>query len=1260
MKKHLRAFTGVMLFAMAPTTLLAQTTPDEVDHIRYRSILDNLQIKLQETRSKLTNLESERTSVRQEIDRMNADRRDLPNRTGQLNRDIQTKLEQDRQLAQEITSLNQTLQRVGQDIAQAERDLESLGNQWRQADSVRQSVDAQLRAVEGDITRLQTQLDREVNEERESMRQLDALERDIERLTGRRQAMAQDHRDRQVRHQQELRDLQSIRQRENQLERQLQTAQEGFKQADEANTQATQALNVVEAELTRANQAVAPFQRKVEDAKKDVQATKAQLDALEKITTDAETNIRGMEQRKATAGQQLQTLNNSRNSQTSDVASAQQALDARELEASQATTTMQADKAAMDAAQQAVRDAIAQGRRGEVPQLVIAAKTAENKFKASQVAAAGASRTAAAARTTLTQKQDALKATEAQITNLNSFLARVDNDIAAERSKIAQNAGAIQSKRQELQGKRQTLQAAEGELTAAAVERDRLAPLVQQARKAQAQTQGRRDQMETEVKRVRQEHMQANRHLREVQESIASFPQDIRRIEDAAALVGREIQQRDGEADRERRLLARIRNDRVNVQNQLATLSNNAQRIGQDLQTAERNVQAAESIYQKREAERNQMNIFADNTRRSIESNSAAQAELRRSVEADRTEIANNSSRLAQIDRDFAGYQSRSNQLNQEIPVVSQQISSLETQVSGADSSYRQRLTLFQRYLGEAQTLGNSRGNAAGQTDGSKAGVANMNSIASRLGMANGSEEGRFEALLRAFVRAEVAGFNTGRAQGLASAEDATRGTQEGTATGTREARDHAEQVLKPRYYTSEFQRRLSDSDVRDEVAVKLAAAMAYFSSDEEEKSNEKQATIPTLTAAELAQSRALKTSLDQRIESAIKEIARLREEQGRISVAANVYLAPTEIKAPIDAKTCEGVYKNVKDLVDACESSFKMAYDAKFMAVHRTEFMAGYTVAFNNVISREREAVIQRDFAANYAEGEAVARAVGLAIGKEEVYQARFAESRASSYQRNLPIEDNRVRSEAVTMVDQLFAANGVAMMTEEPKFVSSDRYGITPGSSLTVAMVLKNSGMRATPEGGVKIRILEISSTLQSSRTVAPLKALPARKIVKTNADFGFKVADTATPGERVRLKAEIIYPGHDYVSSRTEKIEIEEMVGVSPEAKADVEVTAEPQVANAFGFLRTLNLSVNLTAKYRGLDKGYNVTLEEVGSNFVSFSKSKGDTKVLGQGQSEKVIMAYKIQKTARGKEVKMKLVVRYGNTVVEEQIITVKPR
>ena len=364
-------------------------------------------------------------------------------------------------------------------------------------------------------------------------------------------------------------------------------------------------------------------------------------------------------------------------------------------------------------------------------------------------------------------------------------------------------------------------------------------------------------------------------------------------------------------------------------------------------------------------------------------------------------------------------------------------------------------------------------------------------------------------------------------------------------------------------------------------------------------------------------------------------------------------------MKAPITASTCEGVYKNVKDLITACQDSFKMAYDAKFVAVHRTDFMAGYTAAFNNVISREREAVIQRDFAANYAEGESVARAVGLAVGKEEVYQARFAESRASSYQRTLPVEDGRVRSEAVTMVDQLFAANGVAMMTEAPKFVSSDRYGITPGATLSLAMVLKNSGMQATAEGGVKVRIIQTSSTLQSTRTVAPLKALPARKIIKTNADFGFKVADTASPGERVRLTAEVIYPGHDYASSRTEKIEIEEMVGVSPAATMNVDYSAEPQVAR-LGFSLTINMGVTLTAKYRGLDKGYNVSLEEVGSNYVNFTDGSDDTKVLGQGQSEKVVLAYKISKSARGKEVKMKLVVRYGNIVVEEQNISLKPR
>lgn len=1256
MKKHLRALTGAVLFTLAPATLLAQSVPDEVDHVRYRGMLDVLQGRLDETREKLASLEAERASVRAEIERMTSDRTNLPARTSALNRDIQQRQERDRQLALEIADLNQTLERVAQDIARAERDLEALGAQWRDADQVRSRIDQDLRVLESQIANLQAQLDREIREERESLAQLERIERDIDRLQGRRQAMTQDLRDRQALHQAHQRELPQLKQQEAKLERQLQAAQAELKQSEDANTTAQATLKKLEADLASANQAVAPFQAKVDQSKKAVQASKAQLDALEKITTDAEANIKNMEERKAAAGQQMRTLEANRASQTSEVASASAALDAANIAASEATTKLQADKANLEAAQQAVREAIQQGRRADVPQLQATAKQLEEVLKASQATAAAATRSAAAARTLLAQKQDALKATVAQIETLTSFLGRVDGELAAERQKIAQNADAIRAKRQELQQNRQQLKTAEDELLAVSAERDRLAPLVQTARTAAAATQGRVAAMTEEVKRVRQERNQTERAIAKVQEAIAAFPQDVRQIENAITQNNREIQQRDGEAERERRLLSRIREDRVRVQQQLANLGSRAQATGQDLAQADRNARAAESIYRDREAQRDQLNLFAGNTRRSIEANQRTQAELRQSVDASRAEISRNDARLAQIERDFGAISQRSNQLNQEIPTVAQAIRSLEAQVATADGNYRSRLTLFQRYLTEATGLGDKRGASNGQIEGSKAGAANLSSTAARLGTATGSEEGRFEALLRAFVRGENEGFRTGRLQGLASAEDASRGSQEGTASGTREARDHAEQVLKPRYYAAEFERRLTDPTVSDEVVVKLAGLALLRA----EKSRLEKTVIPPLTTAELALSRSTVTALDARIEAALKELGRIRDEQARLRVAANVYLAPTAIAIPVDGKTCEGVYKNVSDFVAACQASYKLAFEAKFKDQHKSEFMAGYTAAFSAVTERERESVIQREFAANYKEGEAVARAVGLALGKEEVYQERFAEARARAYETTLSQEDRRVSAEAIALVDQRFATSGVVSQKELAAFSSGDKYGITPGAGLSLDLVLRNAGLAATAEGAVKVRILEASANLKSERSVALVKSLPARKIVRTAADFGFKVSDTATPGERVRLVAEISYPGHDYTAARTERIELEEMVGVSPAATLALEYTEAPQVANAFGILRSLNLAVTIGAQFRGLDKPYSVSLEEVGTNWVNFSFSGRDTKVLGQGESDRIVMGYKISKSARGKEVKLKLVARYGNVVVEERLVTLKPR
>jgi hypothetical protein len=444
---------------------------------------------------------------------------------------------------------------------------------------------------------------------------------------------------------------------------------------------------------------------------------------------------------------------------------------------------------------------------------------------------------------------------------------------------------------------------------------------------------------------------------------------------------------------------------------------------------------------------------------------------------------------------------------------------------------------------------------------------------------------------------------------------------------------------------------------VRDEVSLKLASlAPAFSSMNDRNKVNE----VPPLTGQELSQAQSIRTSLDERITGASRELVRLREEQVRLGNAQNVYLAPSDIRPTINAQTCEGVYKNVADFVTACQTTFRAEYAVKFAPAHRTSFMNGYAPAFQTELANAREAGIQRDFAANYREAEGVARAAGLAVGKEEVYQARFAEARRSAYDTTIATEDQRVRGEAVDMVDELFAANGVAILTEEPRFKSTATHGVAPGNPITVEMLLKNAGMQATAEGAIKVRMIEASPLLVPTRTLAPLKSLPARKLVRTDADFGFKVSDQAAPGQKIRLVAEVTFPGHDYAASRVERIELEEALALNPSAGVDVSFDSTPEVSGFLGSIKTHDIDVTLSAKYRGLDKGYEVTLEEVDGRYADIRTAKDTTKVLAQGASEKTQLKYKLAKSSRGQTVKLKVVVRYSGRVLEERVLTLNPR
>ncbi len=1260
MKKHFRAFTSVVLFSLTPSMVLAQAMPDEVDHVRYRGVLDGLQNRLNEARELLASKQAERTRLTAEINNMNRDRQEMPARNAELSRGIADMQARIASLETEIRSLSTTIDRVAQDLRNIETQVTQLRQSWTQEENQRLNIANRLQAIRQDVRRMRDQLDREVGEERESMVVLERAEKELQAFDNRRLNLQDEHKERIARNHRDQRELPQVRRQKDQNEALLQRAQAEVPAAEAGVTQAQAELSQREAALAQATQSIAPFQQRVNAARGEVQTAQGRLTAVEKVSSDAEVAIRGMEQRKAGAAQQMQALNGSRAATEAQLNQNRAALPAQEAQLAQTVANTQAAQAELEAANENLRQVQQNNpNRGTLMQAMQRVREADNRVKLAQRVQTANEQGVNSLRATIAQSEASITAIDGQIQSLQAFLASVDGDIATQRQIITNNAGSIVEARSVVQQLRQGLQGAEAELARVTGERDRLAPAVNQSRQALQTAQARKVKADGEVRRLREIVAGLIKDIQAMEEGITTFQAEIRELENRLQRVTREVQEKTQEVDRERRLLARIREDRVRIQQQVGGLESDAQNMAQNLRDQEARVAGVEAALAQKEAERTQLNNYVESSRRTMADHSATQTGLRSAIQQDQAEIARNTARLSTIDREYSTLQPRITRLSQEIPTVEQQISTLSGQVSSADGQFRQRLSLFQRYLGEAQALGTSRGTGAGTTEGQKAGTALSNATAARLGGASGSEEGRFEALLRGFVRGEIAGFATGRDQGLASAPDATRGTQEGTATGTREARDQAEQVLKPRYYTAEYARRLADPTVRDEVDMKLAALSRGTFANASTRANSAN-EIPALSGQELSQAQGIRTSLDERIGAAIKDLARLREEQTRLGSAQNVYLAPSDVRPVIDAKTCEGVYKGVADFVAACQDTYRVEYNTRFVPAHRTTFMTGYSAAFQTVIQREREAAIQADYAANYREAEGVARAAGLAVGKEEVYQERFAASRRSAFDSTLTQEDQRVRGEAVDMVDELFAANGVAIMTEAPRFKSTDTFGVAPGNTINVEMLLKNAGSQATGEGAIKVRIIEASPLLIPARTLAPLKSLPARKLVRTSADFGFKVADQAAPGQKVRLVAEVTFPGHDYTAARVERIEMEEMLGLNPSAGIDMSFDATPEVKGFLGSTKSHDVEVTLSAKYRGLDKGYEVTIEEVDTKFADIRTGKDTTKVLAQGSSEKTKLTYKLAKTAIGKAVTLKVVVRYGGRVLEERLLNLNPR
>lgn len=864
-------------------------------------------------------------------------------------------------------------------------------------------------------------------------------------------------------------------------------------------------------------------------------------------------------------------------------------------------------------------------------------------------------------RSSLSQNQSVLSAKQPLLNDVKNQLPAVRSELSSLRSQLSSEESTLNQKKSELarlKGDQSTDHSA------------RIQNLEQEVSSLNSSIEGKRRQVNnlsqrenlingqiqaltSDIQKLESEIARLNKRIGEMERGINSFPEENRKIEARIAALRNEINRDITALKQEEGKLARSQSEVRKVEQELKRQEQILVVVTQEMVNSD---QILIRLNGNRRAEldrREQLIRYENDTRREYSSTENRRNEAERVIANSLNEIQSNENRLASIQRELPVVRRNLEVLIPQVVTALRERTIAQKNADEANSQYRTRLGLYQRYLSEAHKLGEDKA-IIGTGDGTRAGEKDAVSTGTRLATENAQVEAKWEALRRGYVRGEITGYQDGYVIGHNSAADRDRGDEEGRVAGANRARNYVNQVVKPELYQEEYDRRLNDEvSLRKSLPVlvmrdELSLVSSSLSRGE--------FVIPDLTENEINHSLQIISSLDGLIEQSkveLKQILSLRE---KIREAKNVYTIPGP---GVNAQKvdCAAVYKGVKDYLEACKGSYVIRYENLYNEAHKEIFSKKYSSVFNHRVTEAFGPELVRLYPGYLAEGAKVGKDVGIAVGKKDIYQETFERSEGNSYTLNLPAEIARVERESVEMVDGHLKNNPAVTLNGVSKLNPTSRYGVAPGTEIGLIIPVKNVGSRAST-GNALLKLKSLSSNLSVERKELPLPSVNALSAANLDV-LKLRLSDNSVPGTKVIVKGEIIYPGHDYISSRTEQFEVEQEVSINAEINMSVLFEKTPRVAvRIIGTIKTHAVEVKLNPKFIGVDQGYEVWMEEVGTNYATIIGKPEMTKVLERGQEQKVFLNYKLSKAARGKEILFRLVIKNNGEVIAGQEMPVK--
>lgn len=1231
----------------------AQNLPDEVNHPQYLRIYQNLETVLNQKTVEFEKLNEQKIQLQVTIAQMEKDQVEIPARNNELQRIIENKRQEVSRLDSEIQGLEGVLGKIIEDLRRLDSMIAQLQRDIGEESNRSQSIQQRRNQVAHDVAQINARLQREVREEQQS-------EQVLARLTN------------------ETNNAIQNRQQEERERTQL------IRDVDRFKSEIVSSRNMVNsnnAQLATKRPVLADAQAKLPAVKADLATAEAKVGQIDVLLNPKRTQLNALKAELARLSPDVARLTNENKTLAQKIEANQAKInasnvqgqiarrDALESEIASVKAQVQTNVAATITLQEEMKPV-----NGQINDLMVKLREAQRTRNLPEVArikaeidklsdsisgkrmeVARLNKEIERLNLSIAPKQGEINTLNASIDRTNAQNTALEAEIVASRNKIIENDKKIAEIAQANSGLGQQIAALEVEVNALLAEREPVAKKAANLKQQEAQLSAQVSTLSADITRLESETQKLTARIAEMEKTITEFPQTIRRMENHIRQLDEKISQNRTAIDREQRLLARIRQDRQTVEAEMNRSQNILDQINMDLENSERLIGALRNKLNEENRTREALTRYNQDSIRKFDGLKLAKANAEK-------EISQASEEMGINDQDIRTIAQELPKLRSDLNVVAPKVAAAETakntaqkNVNDANTQYQNRLSLYQNYLSEAQAKGAEKA-AIGSTDGAKAGSIDAKTKANKLAVENASVEGKWEALRRGYVRGEIAGYRNGFDIGLASTPDAVKGEEDGRIAGLRRAKDHTNLVVKPQLYLEELERRLKEDETSSAKPM-VAAMIRQEISMIKAMSAKLQETISDLTQNEINEASRIVSSLDTLIaqsEIEIEEILNLRKQLGE---ARNVYSTPGAGQNANNAN-CSDVYKNVKDFVEACKGSYVIRYQNLYNSSHAEAFNRDYGVTFKAQIDSTFAAELNRLYPNYLKEASNVGREVGISSGKKEVYQQSFNRSENAAYGGALPGEMARVETEAVNLVQEHLNGNAALTLKGSAKLSTGSIYGIAPGIEADLKMLIKNVGSQASL-GNSLVKVTEISSNLDADRKEAPLTAVAAN----SHSDLSvlkLKVSDAAVPGSKVVIAGEIVHPGNHYRSSRVESFRIETVLGVNPSIITSApELDSTPDIAGIFG-TKKHDINLTISPKFAGVDQGYELSLEEVGSTFVEITARPAKTEVLARNAQKKLRFTYKLQKAAKGKTVTLRLTVKNGGKIVSQQDLQVIPK